>query len=529
MSIRAHELSNEDHSLLKKILFIGRELETLWPENGRAEEAALKKLKELIQLMRKAEQSEARDFKRLALYAEHLTSEMTARHLAAILVPFERLEGRALRDDEFLVTENDRAPEARSVAPLRVIADNLRSAFNVGAIIRTAEAFGAERVDLTGYTPRPSDERTARTSMGAADAISWKEFPRIEDAIAEARADGYKIVALETSASADDIENFQWPERAALLLGNERFGIEPAVLAEADHLVKIPLHGVKNSLNVGIAFGIAAASWRASLDQRAKGLWPLEAIGTLRARAYYPYEARRQGVLNLESDSDVIELHPRRNFEQALEDLQGFERVWLLYRFHHNPKWKPKVLPPRGPSGVKRGVFATRAPYRPNAIGLSCVELVRVEDRKIFIRGHDLLDGTPILDIKPYVPYADSFPNARAGWIDELENDRFKIKISAQAHEDFSWLEQAGVIQIRAFAIGQLEYAPLDHERKRVDSSDLANYTLAYRTWRIDFKLADARELEILGVRSGYSEQDLGNREDRYGDKELHRQFLARN
>ena len=114
----------------------------------------------------------------------------------------------------------------------------------------------------------------------------------------------------------------------------------------------------------------------------------------------------------------VLELDPAVP-EETLRDLDGFARIWVLFAFHRSHGWAPMVRPPRGPR-VKRGVFATRSPHRPNAIGLSCVELVAVEGRSLRIRGMDLLDGTPVLDIKPYVPYADAFPEAKAGWIDQV-------------------------------------------------------------------------------------------------------------
>ncbi|MEO8809418.1 MAG: tRNA (N6-threonylcarbamoyladenosine(37)-N6)-methyltransferase TrmO [Rhodanobacter sp.] len=106
----------------------------------------------------------------------------------------------------------------------------------------------------------------------------------------------------------------------------------------------------------------------------------------------------------------------------AYRDLAGFERIWLLFAFHRSDGWKAEVRPPRG--GGKRSVLATRSPHRPNAIGLSAVELVEVTARGLHIRGMDLLDGTPILDIKPYVPYADAFPASRAGWIDGIDAEQ---------------------------------------------------------------------------------------------------------
>jgi tRNA-Thr(GGU) m(6)t(6)A37 methyltransferase TsaA len=105
--------------------------------------------------------------------------------------------------------------------------------------------------------------------------------------------------------------------------------------------------------------------------------------------------------------------------EKVIQDLSGFERLWLIFAFHLSEGWASSVKPPRG--GPKRGVLATRSPHRPNSIGLSAVALVRIEGRTLHLRGVDLLDGTPVLDIKPYVPYADAFPDARAGWIDELD------------------------------------------------------------------------------------------------------------
>lgn len=103
----------------------------------------------------------------------------------------------------------------------------------------------------------------------------------------------------------------------------------------------------------------------------------------------------------------------------AYRDLEGFERIWLIFAFHRSEGWKAEVRPPRG--GGKRSVLATRSPHRPNAIGLSAVRLLAVESRALRVLGIDLLDGTPILDIKPYVPYADAFPTSRAGWIDDID------------------------------------------------------------------------------------------------------------
>jgi tRNA-Thr(GGU) m(6)t(6)A37 methyltransferase TsaA len=111
---------------------------------------------------------------------------------------------------------------------------------------------------------------------------------------------------------------------------------------------------------------------------------------------------------------------------ETLRSLEGFDRVWALYVFHLNldgeapARWPTLVRPPRDPER-QHGLFATRAPHRPSPIGLSALAITRIEGRTIHVRGIDLLDGTPVIDLKPYVPYCDAFPDARAGWVDDAE------------------------------------------------------------------------------------------------------------
>jgi tRNA-Thr(GGU) m(6)t(6)A37 methyltransferase TsaA len=112
----------------------------------------------------------------------------------------------------------------------------------------------------------------------------------------------------------------------------------------------------------------------------------------------------------------VIEIEPE--YREALADLASCERIWLVFLFHRSHGWAAKVKPPRG--GPKRGVFATRAPNRPSQIGLTTVVVgdVSVEAGTIRVRGIDLLDETPILDVKPYLPMLDSWPEAGHGWLE---------------------------------------------------------------------------------------------------------------
>jgi len=116
----------------------------------------------------------------------------------------------------------------------------------------------------------------------------------------------------------------------------------------------------------------------------------------------------------------TIEIFRDRVPMQALHSLEGFDYIWVISWLHLNRNWNPMVRPPRETRG-KRGVLATRAPHRPNQLGLSATRLVSVRKNFIEVEGIDLLDDTPVLDIKPYVPYADAFPEASAGWVDTLD------------------------------------------------------------------------------------------------------------
>jgi tRNA-Thr(GGU) m(6)t(6)A37 methyltransferase TsaA len=538
--------SHADVRRLKLVLDAGAELEKIWIDlpapsdlaGSRRREHALERLSAAIHAL---EQADSENIRRLSFHTRNLSLEMTARHLATVLVPFERLQGKALRDDEILIEEGDRATAIHATAPMRVIADNLRSAFNVGAVLRTAECFGVEHVSLSGYTPTPDSEKTARTSLGTEKSVSWSSDPNVHDVIAQAKSDGYEVVALETAQSAVTLSEFKWPEKCALILGNERFGLDRDVIDLADYIVKIPMHGTKNSLNVGIACGIALASWREQVGQnhdpqissadRVMELNPdghrevtYKSIAIFRSNAIHPYEAPRQASLDISGHEGVIDIKGLPH--ETLKDLEGFDRIWLLYDFHHNKNWKSLVLPPRGPH-EKRGVFATRSPYRPNSIGLSSVELVRIEGTKIIVKGTDLLDGTPILDIKPYVTYADSFPTSKQGWLEGLDKNRFDVAFSQVAEAKLKWLEENGVETIRGFLIQQLEFDPSDEVRKRV-STHGKKHRLSYRTWRADFQFDEStRDLVVNDLSSGYTAIELSDSVDKHGDKDLHRKFIA--
>ena len=144
-------------------------------------------------------------------------------------------------------------------------------------------------------------------------------------------------------------------------------------------------------------------------------------IGVVRSPHKERHGTPRQAILAAEpalrpSEETVLELLSAVFSPHATADLEGFEMLWVLSWMHLNHGWRNKVAVP---GFEKKGLLSTRAPHRPNPIGLSAVRLVRVEGLRIVVERTDLLDGTPILDVKPYVPYCDAFPDVAAGWVDE--------------------------------------------------------------------------------------------------------------
>jgi len=151
-----------------------------------------------------------------------------------------------------------------------------------------------------------------------------------------------------------------------------------------------------------------------------------------------------------------LELLPPYARAECFKGLEGFSHLWLLFVFHDDcleAGWKPTVRPPRLGGRTSVGVFASRAPYRPNPIGLSAVEhrgLVRErETLALRLLGVDLLDGTPVLDVKPYVPYADALPEARQGFALGPQPPAWPIRFSAQAERDLSEADPDGRRQLR--------------------------------------------------------------------------------
>lgn len=253
---------------------------------------------------------------------------------------------------------------------------------------------------------------------------------------------------------------------------------------------------------------------------------PMKAIGLVHCQAKYRYEAPRQAVL-ADDNSATIELYPGDGVREALMGLEGFERIWVIYEFHLNEGFTPFVKPPRKKM-LKVGYMATRSPHRPNRIGMSCVPLLGIDGLQLHLGTHDLLDRTPVLDIKPYLPYADSFPRARAGWVDAYPTVRYELRYSPLAEAQVRWVQDRTGFDLRHFLHVQLSEEPTDGTRKRVCPAPASpHYEIAFRTWRVDFTVQEAHTLGIDAVRSGYRPEELISATDPYADKAIHQDFCV--
>ena len=252
------------------------------------------------------------------------------------------------------------------------------------------------------------------------------------------------------------------------------------------------------------------------------------AVGNIESTAKYRYELPRQSVF---SASSAFLRWNKKIYSECAADLHGFDRIWLIWVFDRNEKsnFRTKARVPVPADKDTYSVFATRSPYRPNPIGISAVELLEITPEGLLLGACDLLDGTAVLDIKPYIPEADAFPDAKAGWRDNIDKNKNEIIWSDTAAKQADFILENGNFDLRNFCDVQLTYRPTDNSRKRVEKcSDSADYILHFRTWKITFSYDTEKSLvNIIEINSNYSAADLApDSSDKYGDKDLHRRFI---
>jgi tRNA-Thr(GGU) m(6)t(6)A37 methyltransferase TsaA len=236
----------------------------------------------------------------------------------------------------------------------------------------------------------------------------------------------------------------------------------------------------------------------------------VDPIGYVRCSKSLKFEARHQpDALSAEVNSVV--LLPGKQFEIGLEDLAGFERIWLVWWFDRNKTWRPRAMPPRGPA-KRRGVFATRSPHRPNPIGLTCVQLISIEGLTLTVGPLDLMDGTPILDIKPYISTVDAYPESSLGWVGEVEeliatSTRYEIVVSPLAANQLCWLESNWKISFAETAFEKLRIDPMPHRTRRILQIE-DRYRIACGPWRMYYRV-DGYRVVVDEIQKGYSDESL--------------------
>lgn len=245
-------------------------------------------------------------------------------------------------------------------------------------------------------------------------------------------------------------------------------------------------------------------------------------IGFVRSPYVEKADAPRQGTAG--GAAGTIEL--LAGFEDALEDLAGFERIWLLFWFDRAEGWRPKVLPPR--SEEKRGVFATRSPHRPNPLGMTAVRLARVDGLVLHVEGLDLVDGTPILDIKPYIPYADAFVESKTGWLEVKEaRSAWTVVTTELAEDQLGWVAAETGFDLRARVVAALSLGPQPHAYRRIKETADGARVLSVKEWRIRFAVLEAeKKIVVERAFTGYRERDLERGREAVHD--VHRAFVAR-
>ena len=201
---------------------------------------------------------------------------------------------------------------------------------------------------------------------------------------------------------------------------------------------------------------------------------------------------RQAGVV--EELEGRIFFEPEYRKTDALRGIEGFSHLWLIWQFSETVResWSPTVRPPRLGGNERIGVFATRSPFRPNPLGLSCVRLLAVEKDPelgpvLRVAGADLMDGTPIYDIKPYIPYADSKPNARSGFAPDA-GKRLRVRFLPKAEVSFP---EEKLEALR----GVLENDP----RPRYQDDPERIYGMSFAGYNVKFRVENG-ELTVLEI-----------------------------
>lgn len=212
-----------------------------------------------------------------------------------------------------------------------------------------------------------------------------------------------------------------------------------------------------------------------------------EQIGVIRSPWKEKFAVPRQPGL-IQDGGGELHLLPPYNQPEAVRGLEAFSHLWLLFIFHQTMDggWRPTVRPPRLGGNARMGVFATRSTFRPNPVGMSLVELqsVRCEKNTVILQlgSLDLVDGTPIVDIKPYLPFAEALPQARAGFAQSAPDADMPVSFTASARQQIA-SQQARYPQLERFISQVLAQDPRPAYRKGAEAER------EYAVWLLEFNV----------------------------------------
>jgi tRNA-Thr(GGU) m(6)t(6)A37 methyltransferase TsaA len=221
-------------------------------------------------------------------------------------------------------------------------------------------------------------------------------------------------------------------------------------------------------------------------------MYSFKPIGHLTTPFKEKFGVPRQSMMMSEARG-FLKLYPEPRNTLALRNLEQFSHVWILFVFPKNRQkaWNPLIETPRLDAMQRMGVFATRSPDRPNPVGMSALKLESIDFHaadgiEIHLSGLDILDGTPVLDIKPYVPYADCLPEANSGWI-QSEIQRYPVTFSVQSLQALRSLEQYPHLQKLIIQMLELDPRPTSQKRSApiMDSRSIG-LKFAFRVLHLD-------------------------------------------
>ena len=221
---------------------------------------------------------------------------------------------------------------------------------------------------------------------------------------------------------------------------------------------------------------------------------PMQVIAHIRSDFPSKFGIPRQSGLVDALKAEIIFEPPYRN-PDAFRGLEGYSHIWLIWQFSQaiRDHWLPTVRPPRLGGNTRMGVFATRSPFRPNHIGLSCVRLEKVELHGtqgpiLHVAGADLMDGTPIYDIKPYLPYTDAYPDAKGGFSFQQKNGTLEVSFPPQLLDQIPAAQQKALLAVLA----QDPRPAYQHQPNRI-------YGMPYADFEVRFTVDDNR-LTVCGL-----------------------------